>query len=232
MKNTKLSNHVIVHKKLNPAIENCALKPSSHGGCQMKQVSARPNKLFSMTSHALTNFTPNQPATFMALPMPVIYSRQGPKTVWWKGGDGGVWAVFLNISVLPSPAERNCVIMPDSFYDSNQGYCLCKRPAPLCAAEQPRHYTPAAENESIAMGWGGAGWDSRAEMQSMGRGDNRNVCTLYNHINTIHSLICNSPTVNKKVSLHKIVANANRLQYRSYNLGVLTVFVFLLHQDI
>lgn len=110
-----------------------------------------------MTSHALTNFTPNQPATFMALPMPVIYSRPGPGVVWWRGGDGGVGAVCLNISVLPSPAERNCVIMPDSFYDSNQGYCLCKQLAPLCAAEQLRHYTPAAENESTAIGWGGAG---------------------------------------------------------------------------
>lgn len=28
-------------------------------------------------------------------------------------------------------------------------------------AEQPRHYTPAAENESTATGWGGAGWKSR-----------------------------------------------------------------------
>ncbi len=144
-----------------------------------------------MTSHALTNFTPNQPATFMALPMPVIYSRPGPGVVWWRGGDGGVGAVCLNISVLLSPAERNCVIMPDSLYDSNQGYCLCKRPAPLCAAEQPRHYTPAAENESTAIGWGG--WESRTATQHMGRGDNRNACY---HVNTIHSLICNSSAVN------------------------------------
>lgn len=139
-----------------------------------------------MTSRILTNFTPNQPATFMAQPMPVIYSRPGPGIVWWRGGDGGVGAVRLNISVLPSPAERNCVIMPDSFYDSNQGYCLCKRPAPLCAAEQPRHYTPAAENESTATGCGGAGWESRTATQYTGHGDNRNACTLCYRVNTIH----------------------------------------------
>lgn len=28
--------------------------------------------------------------------------------------------------------------MPDSFYDSNQGYCLCKQLARLCTAEQLR----------------------------------------------------------------------------------------------
>lgn len=139
-----------------------------------------------MTSRVLTNFTPNQPATFMALPMPLIYSRPGPGTVWWRGGDGSVGAVCLNISVLPSPVERNCVIMPDSFYDSNQGYCLCKRPAPLCAAEQPRHYTPAAENESTATGSGGAGQDSRSATQCMGHGDTRNACALCDHVNTIH----------------------------------------------
>lgn len=159
-----------------------------------------------MTSHALTNFTPNQPATFMALPMPVIYSRPGPGVVWWRGGDGrGVGPVCLNISVLPSPAERNCVIMPDSFYDSNQGYCLCKRAAPLCAAEQPRHYTPpAAENESTAIGWGGAGWDGRTAAQCMGRGDNKECLhSLCYHVNTIHSLICNSSTVNTQTNKYR-----------------------------
>ena len=64
----------------------------------------------------------------------------------------------LNVSELPppppSPAERNCVIMPDSFYHSNRGHCLCKRLAPLCASEQPRHYIPAAENESTNIGSG------------------------------------------------------------------------------
>lgn len=84
----------------------------------------------------------------MAQPMPVIYSSPVE-----AGGDSGVEPVFLNISEPPSPAERNCVIMPDLLYDSNQAHCLCKRAAPLCAAaEQPRPYTPAAENESTATG--------------------------------------------------------------------------------
>lgn len=55
----------------------------------------------------------------------------------------GARAVCLNISALPTPAERNCVIMLDLFYDSNKGYCFCKRLALLGAAEQLRHYTLA-----------------------------------------------------------------------------------------
>lgn len=113
-----------------------------------------------MTSRALTNFTPNQRATFMARPTPVIYSRIGPGIVRWRGGDGSVGPRCLNISVLPSPAERNCVIMPDSFYDSNQGYCLCRRLA-LPAAEQPRYYRPAAQNEPAAIGCDS--WDGSSE---------------------------------------------------------------------
>lgn len=77
-------------------------------------------------------------------------------------GRRGLEPVFLNISEPPSPAERNCVIMLHSFYDSNQAHCLCKRAAPLCAvAEQPGSYS--AQNESTAA--------------RQGRRDRRNVCS-------------------------------------------------------
>lgn len=160
----------------------------------MKQVSFRPNKFFSPTSIGdvtCTNELHSKPACYIHLPTSVIYSRLGPGTVWWRGGEGGVGPVCLNFSVLPSPAERNCVIMPDSFYDSNQGYCLCKRPTPHCAAEQPRHYTQAAENESTAIGCGGAGWKSIT--QYIGYGENGAVCCLplCYRVNTIHSLCAN-----------------------------------------
>lgn len=155
-----------------------------------------------MTSQVLTNFTPNQPATFMALPMLVIYSRPGPGIVWWRGGDAGVGAVCLNISVLPSPAERNCVIMPDSFYDSNQGFCLCKRPAPLCAAEQPRHYT---ENESTAIGWGGAVWESRTAVHGLwGWQECLNSLLPCKHNSLSYLQFINCKHANKQVSLHRI----------------------------
>lgn len=50
IKNTRLSNHVIVHKTLNPAIENFAVPNFHHTvGAKTKQVSVRPNKLFSLT---------------------------------------------------------------------------------------------------------------------------------------------------------------------------------------
>lgn len=46
----RIRNHAIVYKVLNPAIENfCSAQLSSHGGCQMKQVSVGPNKFFSLT---------------------------------------------------------------------------------------------------------------------------------------------------------------------------------------
>lgn len=49
MKNTVLSHHVIVHKKLNQATENFALPNFHHTvGAKTKQVSVRPNKLFSL----------------------------------------------------------------------------------------------------------------------------------------------------------------------------------------
>lgn len=59
--------------------------------------------------------------------------------------------------------------MLDFYYDSNQGYCLCKQPAPLCAKEQLCYYKPAAENKSTAIGWGDAGWTERLRIQSITR---------------------------------------------------------------
>lgn len=92
--------------------------------------------------------------------MPVIYSRPRPGTVGGGGGAGGE-PVFLNISEPPSPAERNCVIMPDFFYDSNQAHCLCKRAARLCSSRTTRGggvFTPPAENESTATEPGALRW--------------------------------------------------------------------------
>lgn len=100
----------------------------------------------------------------------------------------------LNFSVLPSPAERNCVIMLDSFYDSNQGYCLCKRLAPHCEAEQARHYSlENAEIESISISRGGTSCESRGAR----------YLPLCLSVNTLHSLICNYKHTNKQISLDK-----------------------------
>lgn len=116
----------------------------------MKQVSVRPNKLFSLTpidDVTSTNELHSKPACYIhGLTHACNLFKARTRNCGMERGETvvcvrrGVSVVCLNISVLPSPAERNCVIMPDSFYYSNQGYCLCKRPAPLCAAEQPRHY--------------------------------------------------------------------------------------------
>ena len=143
----------------------------------MKQVSVRPNKLFSLTpidDVTRTNELYSKPACYIHGPTHACnLFKARTRTSVMERGRHGAGPVCLNISVLPSPAERNCVIMPDSFYDSNQGHCLCKRPAPLCAAEQPRHYTPAGCRK----------WvhchrllrRRRLRQQHMGRGDNRNV---------------------------------------------------------
>lgn len=101
----------------------------------------------------------------------------------WRGRGEGAEPVFLNISEPPPPpAERNCVIMPDFFYDSNQGHCLWERAARLCA-EQPG--SCAAQNESSAarqgcrvegVGVGGVGGMSAA----LDRPVNISRCYLHN----------------------------------------------------
>lgn len=137
-------------------------KLSSHGRCLMKQVSVRLNKVFWLTPYRLRHTAAHK---FHSKPLCYTHgstnscnlfkirsrSRVMTRGRWWCR------AVCLNISVVPSPAERNCVIMLDCFYDSNQGYCLCKQPAPLCAKEQLRYYTLAAENECTAIDWRDAG---------------------------------------------------------------------------
>lgn len=90
-----------------------------------------------MTSQ-FANEARSQPARYIHGPAHGCNLFQTRNSAW----GGGVEPVFLNISEPPSPAGRNCVIMPDFFYDSNQGHCLCERAARLCAAaaaagEQP-----------------------------------------------------------------------------------------------
>lgn len=207
-----------MHQKLNPSFwKLCTAKLSSHGGCQMKQVPARPNKLFSLTpidDVTRANEPHSKPACYIHGPAQacnLFKARTRNSAMESKGGcDTGAGAVSLNISVLPSPAERNCVIMLACFYDSNQGYCLWKRPAPLCATEQPRYYTAAAENESAAIGWGAAGW-IEAPVQHTGRGGSRggdgdDYCLpLCYRVNTLSYLqFINCKHTNKQLSVHGI----------------------------
>lgn len=176
----------------------------------MKQVSVGPNKLFSripIDDVKCTNKLHSKPAWYIHGPThAVIYSRPGPELVWWRGGDGGIGAVGLNISVLPSPAERNCVIMPDSFYDSNQGYCLWKRAAPHCAAEQPRHYTPAAENESTTVDWRCRlrEQDSPSVHQPQGELEWRHFLQPWKHNSLSYQQFINCKHINKQVGLQRI----------------------------
>lgn len=120
----------------------------------------------------------------------------------------------LNVSSLPplppsTPAERNCVIMQNSFSHSNRSHCLCKRPAPQRGWKQLRHYTshktstpstgcPRAPTErALSCSLHGVAWVGGG----VGEG-NRNVWSHFHHVNTINALTGTALGVNTQTNKH------------------------------